>query len=101
MTQKYTVKIDSDLEELIPSFMANSREEISEMRRAIESSDIETLRRLGHSTKGAGRGYGFSEIGEMGLKIETAAAEGEISEAIRQIDALEDYLNRVEIIFEP
>ena len=100
MNKSPTVQIDPDFKELIPSFMKNSFEEIEEMFTAVEKSDFTTLKRLGHSTKGAGRGYGFNDIGEIGLKIETAADQQNIYLLKTSINDLVNYLNQVKIVFE-
>jgi len=66
---------------------------------AVDKSDFTTLKRLGHSTKGAGRGYGFNDIGEIGLKIETAAEQQNIDLVKTAINDLLNYLNKVIIVF--
>jgi len=100
MSKNTTVQIDPELEELIPSFIKNSFIEIEEMFTAIEKADFDTLKRLGHSTKGAGRSYGFNDIGEIGLKIETAADRQDIELVKTSINDLFNYLNKVKIVFE-
>ncbi len=100
MSKNTTVQIDPDLEDLIPSFMENSREEIREMVEAVNNNDFVTLKRLGHSTKGAGRSYGFEDIGEIGLEIETAAVQKKIELVKTSINDLIDYMDNVIIVFE-
>ncbi len=91
--------IDADLEELIPRFMENTRKDVAGLRRALESGDFETVKRLGHSTKGAAYGYGFTGLGEIGLKIETVAPGKNRSQLTGLIAEMEHYLDHVKVAF--
>ena len=98
--ERIVVRIDPDLEDLIPGFIENRRKDISAILEALGNGDFEPVRSLGHSMKGAGGGYGFDAISEMGAALETAA-NGKDSETIRRQTAqLASYLDRVEIVFE-
>jgi len=89
---KILVRVDPDVADLIPGFLA--------MQEALVQSDYETIRVLGHSMKGAGGGYGFEAITEIGAALEQAA-KGKSSETIRRwIGELSAYLDRVEVIYE-
>ena len=94
------VKVDPDLEELIPTFLANRDRDIASIRRALETGDLETTRGIGHSMKGSGGGYGFDEITEIGRAIEMASKDGDTDRVLRATVELEDYLRRVDIVFE-
>jgi len=50
--------------------------------------------------KGSGGGYGFDEITAIGMRIESAAGEEDAAEIRRQVEALRDYLKRVEVIYD-
>jgi len=98
--RKILVRVDPDLADLIPGFLDNRRKDITAMQEALVQSDYETIRVLGHSMKGAGGGYGFETITEIGAALEKAA-KGKSSETIRRwIGELSVYLDRVEIIYE-
>lgn len=97
---KYTVIIDSDLEELIPGFMENRRQDVENLMAASENRDFESLRSIGHSLKGVGGGYGFMLITELGAAIESAAKEQDLDTASKCIKELSGYLQRVEIRYE-
>ncbi|MCP5144167.1 MAG: Hpt domain-containing protein [Gammaproteobacteria bacterium] len=99
MTEKITVHIDPDLEDLIPGFLSNRQRDVDTIRALIDD-DIERVRILGHSMKGAGGGYGFDEITELGAKIEQAAQAGDKPTILAATDALEDYLHRVDPVFD-
>ncbi len=96
----HTERIDADLEELIPLFLENTRKELEAMKNALEEEDFETLRRLGHSTKGAAFGYGFEGMGNIGLKMEDAAKAASPLQLKNLLQELDDYIENVEIVYE-
>ncbi|MCB1173738.1 MAG: Hpt domain-containing protein [Leptospiraceae bacterium] len=95
----YKVEIDSELEELIPTYIGNLKKKAVDIDAALQSDDFETCRILGHNMKGSGGGYGLDFVSECGLTIESAA-EKKQSEAIQQgLSQLQDFLAKVEISY--
>ncbi|WP_447977083.1 Hpt domain-containing protein [Candidatus Nitrospira bockiana] len=92
------VQVDHELLDLIPTFLQNRRNDIRSLREAVHRRDFETARRLGHSMKGCGGGYGFDEITLIGGEIEEAAKRTDSSAILGQVDALSRYLERVEVV---
>lgn len=92
--------IDADLEPLIPKFMDNTQRELGEMRAALADGDFLTVQRLGHNAKGAGFGYGFEHMGELGKSIELAAREQDREGCGKLMDDLDVYLKFLEIRYE-
>lgn len=100
MTGKIVVKIDPDIEELIPGYIASKHSDLKLLSDALANNDYDTLRRTGHDLKGSGIGYGFDKISEIGRTIESAAKSGD-GEAIRKsIEGLADYLSRIDVVYE-
>ena len=97
---KIIVQVDADLEDLIPEFLDNRREDIRTLTEALSRLDFETIRRIGHSMKGAGGGYGFDAITDRGRAIEEAAKVQNGSVIREEIAALSNYLQRVEVVYE-
>jgi HPt (histidine-containing phosphotransfer) domain-containing protein len=98
---EFVVVIDKDLEDLIPGYLENRRQDMDSILSALERNDFEGIRSVGHKMKGSGGGYGFDGITEIGRDIE-AAAKNAIKQDIReQTERLRDYLDRVKIIFQP
>jgi len=100
LSDKIFVRVDPDLEDLIPGFLQNRARDVGSIRDLLKQRDYDAIKILGHSMKGAGGGYGFDPITDFGARIEqaaTAADEGAISEAVEQLD---DYLSRVEVVIE-
>ena len=97
---KIVVNIDPDLADLIPGFLSNRKEDIVKLKSALANENIDDLRSIGHSLKGVGGGYGFQKITEIGAEIENCAKENNLQPIEDLIDILEDYLGRVEIIYQ-
>ncbi|WP_161598337.1 Hpt domain-containing protein [Pseudodesulfovibrio senegalensis] len=92
--------IDGDLAPIIPRFMDNSKRELEAMLQALEAGEYETLSRLGHNTKGAGFGYGFMGMGEIGRTIEQSAKENDEQACRTAADELRHYLECVEVQYQ-
>lgn len=92
-------RIDADLEELMERFFDNSEKDLVKMRAALESDDMETLTRLGHTAKGTGYGYGFMGMGDIGLAMENAAKSGDRNEVEAMVERMAYYLENVQVEF--
>lgn len=97
---KIIVRVDPDLEDLIPGFLENRRSDIQAMREALEQSNFETIRTRAHTMKGAGGGYGFDAITIISRGIEDAAEQRNASGVREGLNRLSGYLDRIEVVFE-
>jgi len=100
-TEPETVIIDEELEDLIPGYLENRRQDIALILSALERNDFETIRAIGHKMKGSGGGYGFDRITEIGRDLEAAAKQAINQDIHERIHELRDYLDRVQIVFQP
>ena len=98
--KKILVLIDPELEDLIPGFLNNRRQDVIKMQAALADGDYDTIRLLGHSMKGAGGGYGFDTITDIGQALEIAAIENNAQTIKDQIRILSHYLEHVEVRYE-
>ena len=99
MSEKIIVYIDPDLEGLVPGFLNNRGKDVESIRDFLDKENFDAIRVLGHCMKGAGGGYGFDAITEIGDEIENAAL-GRDAAVIGEANArLADYLARVEPIY--
>lgn len=94
------VYIDADYEDLIPQFLENRRKDVAKLRELAAAAAFEEARRIGHSMKGVGGGYGFERISEIGRAIEEAAAQRDGPAVQRLVDQLERYLTSVKIVYQ-
>lgn len=99
--ERIKIQVDEELRDLIPGFLENRRKDVSTLRTALKDRDYETIQGLGHSMMGAGGGYGFDFVTEIGGAIELAAADRNRKDLLRHIDALARYLERVEVVYGP
>ena len=99
--EKITVRVDCDLEDLIPGFLENRTHDIKSILDALARRDYATIAQLAHTMKGTGGGYGFDAITDIGRAIEQAAEAESTADIQQSIDELSDYLERIEIVYEP
>ena len=99
-SDRILVRVDADLAELIPGFLANRRKDIQVLSDAVQENDFETIRVLGHQMKGVGGGYGFDALSHMGAALEGAAKTRDGGKIRTHIRELALYLDRVEVVFE-
>jgi hypothetical protein len=88
-----TIPVSEQVMALVPQYLASKEKQIEEARSALASRDFGPIRRFGHNLKGTGRGYGFPPIEELGREIERAAAQGDPSRIVEQLDALHRFVN--------
>lgn len=83
-----------------PQFLDNRRNDVKEIQAALARTDLQTVQRIGHDSKGTGRGYGFPSIGYAGAALEQAAKKGDmcaIEEALYQFSqAIEEASREME-----
>lgn len=96
----YIVTVDPAIEELIPFFMENRKDDLIKLGNAIKENDFATIMRLGHSFKGTGGSYGFHLISKKGAELEEAASAKDTGLLSKLKDQLSDYLERVHVRFE-
>ena len=96
---KIVVNVDEDLEELIPGFLTNRGTDVDSLREALVAGDVAKIQSTGHSLKGVGGGYGFDKLSEIGADLENAAKQQNLDEIQLLIEAMANYLERIEVVF--
>lgn len=94
-TEPIVVVVDRDLEDLIPLFLTQRKNDLGKLSQALGEGDFESMRRVGHAMNGAGASYGFPYVSELGLQIESAARDGDLDRLGALSRALKDYLARL------
>jgi HPt (histidine-containing phosphotransfer) domain-containing protein len=60
---------------LLPNYLARRAQDVTELQRALEQADFETIARIGHSLRGNGTSFAFPEVSAIGEAVEAAALE--------------------------
>ncbi|GAB62320.1 MAG: Hpt domain-containing protein [Candidatus Jettenia sp.] len=97
--EKITVFVNSTIANFIPAFFKNRRNDIKSALEALELCDYDTIQIVGLSMKGAGEGYGFDAICDIGLSLYQAAKDKNPHEIRKQVSKLTNYLDRVNIVY--
>ncbi len=66
--------------QLVPAYLERGAAELLILEDALRGGNLPAIQRNGHNLRGSGSGYGFSEIAEIGRRMETAAKDGSQSE---------------------
>ena len=96
----YAVKVAKDLEDLIPTYLANRKKELEALRAALAASDFAQLRQLAHRMRGVGNSYGFDQVSELGKRIEDGAKAGDKAAIAAQVERYGEFLSNVQIAYE-
>ncbi len=88
-------------EDLVGLFKDETPNRVSEMRKAIQVGDFETLHRAAHSLKSGSAYLGAKKISEISKVIEIASAESKVKDNINELlgdieesyEVAMDYLN--------
>ena len=98
--ERIQVKAPEGFAEAVPLFLELTRADLQNLSDALRAADYSKIRFIGHDLKGSGEGYGFNGISAIGRLIEEAAKRLDGAEAGRQIIALQDYLDRVDVVYQ-
>lgn len=95
--QTTIVYIDEEIADLVPEFLANRRHDVEQIQQLLQAGKYGELTRLGHTMKGTGGGYGFTEISAIGKEIEEAGIRGDQEAITRLGQRLSAYLATVTV----
>jgi adenylate cyclase len=93
-----TIRPDEDIRHLIGGFLANRLSDVAVLRALLAALDYPAIRRLGHTIKETGRGYGFDGMTEIGSALERAAHHEDRETVDARITHLAEYLQRVHVM---
>jgi len=96
---KLTVTVDADIQDLIPGFLANRHRDVTRIADALAAGDFDAIRLIGHSMKGAGGGYGFDAVTEIGARIEQGGIARDATAIESASRDLATFLQRVEVVY--
>ena len=91
--ERVQVKIDPRLQAVIPAYLEKRRKDVEAVLTALADGDYEKIRTIGHNMHGTGAGFGFTEISEIGARLEQAADTRNTKSIHQEIATLSTYLN--------
>lgn len=86
------VQVDARIRVLIPGYLRARGADAQMLRSALERSDYDEIRTLGHKMHGSGAGYGFPELSDLGERLEQAAEKQDRQAIQDAIAKLSQYL---------
>jgi HPt (histidine-containing phosphotransfer) domain-containing protein len=96
----WVVRPDPDLEDLIPSFMQNRKNELVDLEHCASRSDFDGIRRMAHTWKGICRPYGFVHLETLSRTLEDAGERESIADVNAVLVEIKDYLANVRIVYD-
>ncbi|HET6326581.1 MAG TPA: Hpt domain-containing protein [Planctomycetaceae bacterium] len=86
---------DADFREILEAFVEAIPERCRLLAELHRSGSVEELGRQAHQLKGAGGGYGFSEISAAGAELQQACRAQDTVQVARCLSELLDLLGRI------
>ena len=83
---------DEEWAEMQEIYINHTSKELDKIKNQPNLASLDSIRTFGHNIKGSGGMYGFNEVTELGLLIETAAKEGNLDSIKSNLEVLEDFL---------
>ncbi len=99
--KKIVVRIDAELQDIVPLFLENRRTDVVKLTSALSAGALNEVHSIAHNLAGTGAGYGFDEISQIGYAMCHAIRIGQLENLPSLISRLADYLDAVEVIYEP
>jgi len=83
---------DEEWAEMQEMYISHTSKELEKLKAQLNLDSIDSIRTFGHNIKGSGGMYGFNEVTDLGLQIETAAKEENLESIKSNLEVLEDFL---------
>ena len=99
-SEKIRIRVDPDLQDLIPDYLESREQDLRFYQDALEKDDFDLIAVLGHSMKGSGGGYGFNDLSSIGRAIEKAANNRDKESVRKSVIDLTDFLKKVEVVYD-
>jgi HPt (histidine-containing phosphotransfer) domain-containing protein len=99
MDHKFIIEVKQHLAPIVPSFLLNCRKKIETAKIALGQHKLDDVRTIGHHFKGAGGGYGFPQISDLGSTIEISAGAGDEEAIAKHLNELSHFLDTIEVVY--
>ena len=94
----YQIKIAPDMRELAECFIENRKKDIVKIDTFLKKNDYSAIQTIGHNLAGNAGTYGFSDLGEIGRRIEAMAIEKKKEEIVVTLEEIKDFVGNVKLI---
>jgi CheY-like chemotaxis protein len=92
------VSLHAKLAELAPAYLQKCRRNVHELFDALDHVDYAAISTLGHKMRGAGSGFGYPVITDIGAALEQAAGNADPEASRRSVIELSNYLDKLEFV---
>jgi HPt (histidine-containing phosphotransfer) domain-containing protein len=90
--------VKSNITDRIPAYLQNCRQNVIDIRDALDRVDFETVTILGHNMSGSGGMFGFQAITDIGAALQQAGESADTQASRKWVGELHNYLQSVETI---
>lgn len=94
---EHLLRLDKDLQDLVPGFMDSRRRDLQTLRDALDNADFERIARLGHNITGVAGSFGFSHLSRLGRTLERAAGDQDEAAVEDCMERMREHLERLRI----
>ena len=83
---------DEEWAEMQDLYINHTSKELKKISENLNLDSLDSIRTFGHNIKGSGGMYGFNEVTQIGLQIETAAKAKDLDTILSNLEDLESFL---------
>lgn len=87
---------EQTIREIAPTYLEKSKAHFQALVSAVNASDAENVKLHAHAVKGVGRNLGVAGLVEAAQPLESAAANGDLSQAQELLKKVEDEFEKFE-----
>lgn len=100
MTKPLNIVVDKDLEDLIPDYLTNRVNELTNLKILFAKSDFPQIQAIGHKLRGSAGSYGFSELSEIGKELEEKSKVSDLVSITHALSQYSLYLKRIKVTYQ-
>lgn len=89
---------DPSFADILTDFVEQLPQRVRQFEETLEANDLGRFSSYAHQLKGAGGGYGFPMLTELGSRLEQAAQAAQLDECARMIDELKSIVARLVVL---
>jgi HPt (histidine-containing phosphotransfer) domain-containing protein len=94
----HIIEVDSDDASFVKNYLQHRRDELDNLRAALNQGDFNTIKQVAHKMKGTGSLMGMPYISSLGKRIEEATIRKNHQEIEQLLQDLANYLAIVKIV---